>query len=467
MSNFIDDDEEASYSASQCLATIVATIEAIETCEDIILSMEPVLLPIINRVLTDNGSLTFEYLDSVVHFVSLFTYNSTGITVTMWSVCGPMLAGLHDWAIDYITEFMTPLLNFITKDPANFLAGSFRDRPFVLLMMDSLEKVFAEKESYSGKDYSAAATLLSALVTSCKVKGVELRPLLPQILGNTLNVLGYAKSLFVKTRLMEVILASFYYDAAYTFSILESAPFQKTTAVFTLLFELLKQMERDFTMRLVVLSFTAILQLPPASMPEIVRGNGQGLFQQCIRELVLIEEVAKERAEKAARGEDSDYEDDEDDDFDDDFDDEIRDEDEDGPKAFDDTDAKQAAINRAKKLYVPEDGYGEDEDCLNAEDEDYREMLENCDKEDRVKRELYRAGEPVDDDEDDDDFEYTSEIENFDVTKIFFEAVTALGAQDAQLVANLQGSLDSEDQQRLQELFSAVQQRVAAAPSAV
>ena len=36
-------------------------------------------------------------------------------------------------------------------------------------------------------------------------------------------------------------------------------------------------------------------------------------------------------------------------------------------------------------------GYGEEEDCENAEDEDYRAMLEELDREERVKRQVFKA----------------------------------------------------------------------------
>ena len=54
-------------------------------------------------------------------------------------------------------------------------------------------------------------------------------------------------------------------------------------------------------------------------------------------------------------------------------------------KADDEDEGVDNPLKGAKKsikdLEVPEGGYGEDEDCLNAEDEDYRTMLETLEKE--------------------------------------------------------------------------------------
>lgn len=457
------DDEEATWNASQALSTIASTIEAVETRDDLLLQMEPILLPVMLKVLTDqNGMLSFEYIDSVVHFIGLFTYSSAGISPAMWSLCGPLLSALNTWAIDYITDFLTPLLNYITKDPMTFVVGQYGDKTFLDIFFDTVVKILQEKESYNGRDHAAAAMLTSAFIVSAKVKNVSgLSAMMPQILALALNTLGTAKAKYVKVRLVEIVLASFYYDAGMTLAILESAAFQKTAAFFTLLFELLKEMERDFSMRITVLAFSSLLVLPVDSLPEIVRSNAPAMFQQSIRELVLIEEVKEENdrkeAERAAKGDDSeDDDDDDDDDFGGDFDDDDLNDDD-----FDDADAQQAAVNRAKKLYVPDDGYGEDDDCVNCEDEEYRQLLEETDKEERVKRELYRAGEPVDDEDNDDDFDYTSEIELMDITGEFLGTFTMLQQQNPALVAQLQSVLDAEDHERVQQLFAKVQMRQA------
>jgi hypothetical protein len=70
-------------------------------------------------------------------------------------------------------------------------------------------------------------------------------------------------------------------------------------------------MEHDSTQRLIVLSLSSLLALPVTSLPEEARKNVQSMFQQIIRELVLIEEQ-KEKDDNAVEGEEDD---DDDDDF--------------------------------------------------------------------------------------------------------------------------------------------------------
>jgi hypothetical protein len=67
------------------------------------------------------GDDLYEYIDSAVHMISGFTYYCDEISPAMWSLCGPLLHVLSDWAIDYVKEIMVPILNFICKVPLTLL----------------------------------------------------------------------------------------------------------------------------------------------------------------------------------------------------------------------------------------------------------------------------------------------------------------------------------------------------------
>jgi len=470
------DDDEATFNAVQCLDTVDSVLEAVQEKPEVLAGLEPIVQPMIRKLLLEGDDL-YEYIDSAVHLISIFTYYAEGISVHMWSLCGPLLAVLEDWAIDYIAEIMAPLLNFMTKDMANFLQGGYEGRPFVVMVLDIVDKIFNHDESYKGKDSGCAATLLTCLITSCK-EAQAIHQFLPQIITMTLTKLKDAISPSQRTRFLEVIMACLYYNVEATLSVLNSDPVVPP-ALFGLLFDSLKGMDRDFSQRLVVLSFSALLSAPPAILPEILRNNFPAMFQQIIRELVLIETEANRE-----RGDDEDDEDDhgdyggfdegdEDDDIlgvdgsDDDEEEGEGDEDEDDDSE-DEKDPAKAAMRRAKALYVPEGGYDEDEDCLNAEDESYREALEAMGKAAEGKRDKYSGGELIGDDDDEsmEDFSFTSPIENMNVIQHFLDTMTLLQQRDGgALTTSLQAGLDGDDKQRLQELIATAAQR-AAAPTA-
>ncbi len=92
------------------------------------------------------GDELYEYIDSAVHMISGFTYYADTISPHMWSLCGPLLLVLHDWAIDYIKEIMVPILNFMCKDVTSFLQGSHQGEPYVIMLFNIATKVFGSDE---------------------------------------------------------------------------------------------------------------------------------------------------------------------------------------------------------------------------------------------------------------------------------------------------------------------------------
>ncbi len=101
--------------------------------------------------------------------MSYLTYYSDSVSQSMWSLCGPLLQALFDWAIDYISEIMVPILNYISKvravncchvavienmfcsphyfqDSATFLQISHNGQPLAILLLTIIEKTFQNDE---------------------------------------------------------------------------------------------------------------------------------------------------------------------------------------------------------------------------------------------------------------------------------------------------------------------------------
>ena len=83
------------------------------------------------------------------------------------------------------------------------------------------------------------------------------------------------------------------------------------------------------------------------------------MFRQVITELTLL------KAEEAARHRSSDDDDDDDDDGDDD----------DGDDNGDGETAHSKDLLKFGRYSIPDNGYDEDEDCINAEDEEYLQYV--------------------------------------------------------------------------------------------
>lgn len=490
------DDEEAAYNATQCLDTIDEIIRSLEEDSDTLKIIEPFVQPLLLKLLS-NCDGCFEFLDTAVHILTIYTYYDDGISPGIWAVSGPLITALDEAALDYVSEIMVPILNYINQGVDIFIRATFEGKLIVHTLLNALQKVFECEEGYSGRDYNSVSNILSCLIITAKGKdNGEVSQYIPTILNMVLEKLTTVKLKQAKIRLLEVIMGSFYYNPAFTLQILSQNQSQNVVAklasltnkpiqeyqanqsvvaiifYFNILFDLLKDMDRDFTQRLIVLSFLGLLSLPFNSLPEMIRLNLPSMFQQTLREIVMIEEEDKRQQELDENGED-DGEDDDYDDEEDDGDDtnwkanrkdtSLREID-DVEEPFDDSDPVQASKNRSKRLEVPEGGYDENDDCINAEDEEYRQMLEDLDKEEKVKRQVFMSGEPIND-EDDDDFIYTSPIENIRMAQYFINTLNAIGSQysdpqqSTSFMTYLQQNLTQEDHQRFNEIIQLANQQ--------
>lgn len=236
--------------------------------------------------------------------------------------------------------------------------------------------------------------------------------LFPNMLSLISSVFGKAQMKSTKIRMMEVILAMFYFNAEVTLQLL--IQLNSVDFVFKSLFDLIGDMDRIYTERLIVLSFTNILSLPPQSLPPIIASNALAMFKQAIREIELIDLDEKDSKENRKRH--IAY----------DGDDEYIDED-DGSMCSDDDDDNDCnpsgGNHREAKIKhgvdMPEGGFDEDTDCVNAEDEEYYNALERMTREERVRHEL---GEDIDDEElDNEAYIFTSPIEVLDNAIYFLD----------------------------------------------
>lgn len=294
----------------------------------------------------------------------------------------------------------------------------------------------------STREVKAAAALTTCLIECCH--GL-IDPLIPSFLNLMLEAIKGTGSNSTQIKLLEISMAMIHYNTPLLLSILAANP-AAGEALFNMLFAKLPEMEETSTQRLIVVSFCSLLSVPSSSLPPVVRNNLQSVFTQIIRELVMIQE-------EEANGKDgSDGSDDgsDDDDMDDDA--------EDGEE--EEEDDKREGLKRIAALHIPEDGYDEDDDCVNAEDEEYLKILAEMDGDSKARRRVYRDGELVDgedDDSDDDDYDgatYTSPVDAMDVGLHFRQVLAAASQREPQVFVELKRALTAEDKERLSELLA-------------
>lgn len=449
-------DDEAEFMATQCLDTITAVMSAVQEDPNAITLLEPILLPVIHSLLT-NADECFAYIEQVIEMLSYFTFYGEPISPATWEFCGLLIESANDWAFDYLSEIFAPISNFVTRGISVFICAQYKEKSMVLMLLELLSKALTCDLGEYELEPKLAMSMLSAFVMTCKsIQSTNpINDLIPHLLAMIVPRLSLCKTKGLKIKLLEVIMSCFYYDAPYTMLLFGSSDPTTVEVVWSMLFDLLTDMHKPVSRRLIVLSFCNILLLPANSLPVVLQNNFQPMLQQVIRELVFIEEEVDEEEEEedasaaAGRAFGGDGTDDEIDEVDDDN------EEEDG-----DEDKEESVFQDAYN--IPEGGFGEDEDVVNVEDENYKLALDKVEKETRVKEELRRAGTVLQDDdeeEDEDELIFTTPVETLDCVLYFLDALQALNDKDPQLAMTLRSQLDHSDEISLQQFIDSAQER--------
>lgn len=106
------EDDEAAFSASQCLDTISAVLEASKDRPEQIREIERLILPLIHGLITEES---VEYIDNICDIMGYLTYYTPAMGPELYTIFGYLLDILQSWAADYIVEMSPSIFNFIAQ----------------------------------------------------------------------------------------------------------------------------------------------------------------------------------------------------------------------------------------------------------------------------------------------------------------------------------------------------------------
>jgi hypothetical protein len=107
-----EDDDEAAFSATQCLDTVSSVLEVVFEKPPIIAEMERLLVPLILKLLHEE---TVEYIENICDVLGYLTYSNASSSPLLWSTLGPLMVALQSWCSDYIVEISPSVMNFISQ----------------------------------------------------------------------------------------------------------------------------------------------------------------------------------------------------------------------------------------------------------------------------------------------------------------------------------------------------------------
>ncbi|KAI4338873.1 hypothetical protein MLD38_023880 [Melastoma candidum] len=397
-------DDPGALAAVGCLRAISTILESVNRLPHLFVQVEPTLLPIMRKMLTTDGQEVFE---EVLEIVSYMTFYAPTITMDMWSLWPLMMEALAEWAIDFFSNILVPLDNYISRGTQHYL--SCKDPDYQQSLWNMLSSVMSDKNLEDG-DIESAPKLIEVVLQNCRG---HVDHWVEPYLRITVERLRRAEKPYLKCLLMQVIANALYYNVGLTLSILQKLGV--ASEVFAVWFQMLQQAKksgqmanfrREHDKKVCCLGLTSLLALPADHLPEDALGR---VFRATLDLLVKY----KDQVAEAAKEE----------------------------EAEDD---------------VEMDGFPTDDEDEEEADGSDREMGvngEDGDEADSIKFQklaaqarAFRQNDEDDDDDDDDEYsddeEMQSPIDDVDPFIFFVDMVKAMQASNPMRFQNLTQTLD-------------------------
>ncbi|KAI7748981.1 hypothetical protein M8C21_033898 [Ambrosia artemisiifolia] len=372
----VEADDPGALAAVGCLRAISTILESVSRLPHLFAHVEPTLLPIMRRMLTTDGQEVFE---EVLEIVSYMTFFSPTISMDMWSLWPLLMEALAEWAIDFFSNILVPLDNYISRSKVHYV--TCKEPDYQQSLWNMLSNVMNDK-NLEDTDIDPAPKLIAVVLQNCRG---QIDQWVEPYIRITVERLHRTERPFLKCLLMQVIADALYYNPSLTLNILQKLGV--ATEIFNLWFQMLQQTKKNGTRvnfkrendkKVCCLGLTSLLSLSADQLPLEAL---ERVFKAILGLLVAYKDQLAEAEKKGP-------EDDDDIDNDDDMDDGLQTDDDDvsdREMGLDDEDGDEVNSSRLQKLGAQErvfrstDDYDYDSDDGFSDDEDFQSPIDDVD----------------------------------------------------------------------------------------
>merc|ERR1719351_517796 len=206
-----DQGDEKAITAMGLLNTMETILTVMEDKEEVHAELEPIVLQAVRHIFSNS---IMEFYEEALSLTCDLT--TTKISDNMWEVLADIYNVFERDGLDYFTDMMPALHNYVTVDTDRFL--SRREYPMALFNMS--KKLLLDADP--GEDPEChAAKLLEVIILQCKGKNID--ELIPQFLDVVFTRLNREiKTSELRTMCLQVAIAAMYYDAPLFFNTLQN-----------------------------------------------------------------------------------------------------------------------------------------------------------------------------------------------------------------------------------------------------
>nr|XP_017226651.1 PREDICTED: importin beta-like SAD2 isoform X2 [Daucus carota subsp. sativus] len=227
-------DDPGALAAVGCLRAISTILESVSSLPQLFVSIEPTLLPIMRRMLTTDGQEVFE---EVLEIVSYMTFYSPTISMDMWTLWPLLMEALSDWAIDFFSNILVPLDNFISRGTMHYL--TCKEPDYQQSLWNVISTIMVDK-NMEDNDIEPAPKLIEVVFQNCRER---VDHWVEPYIRITVERLRRTEGAYLKCLLIQVIANALYYNASLTLNILQKLGV--ATEIFNHWFQMLQQTKRS------------------------------------------------------------------------------------------------------------------------------------------------------------------------------------------------------------------------------
>ncbi|KAL8157667.1 hypothetical protein AgCh_002392 [Apium graveolens] len=296
-----DADDPGALAAVGCLRAISTILESVSSLPQLFVNIEPTLLPIMRRMLTTDGQEVFE---EVLEILSYMTFYSPTLSMEMWTLWPLLMEALSDWAIDYFSNILVPLDNFISRGTAHYL--TCKEPDYQQSLWNVISVIMVDK-NMEDNDIEPAPKLIEVVFQNCRER---VDHWIEPYIRITVDRLRRTEGAYLKCLLMQVIANALYYNASLTLNILQKLGV--ATEIFNHWFQMLQQtkksgvrvnFKREHDKKVCCLGLTALIPLPVDQLPVEAL---QRVFKATLDLLVAYKDQVAEAAKEAEAEHDDD-----------------------------------------------------------------------------------------------------------------------------------------------------------------
>lgn len=305
-----DEDDKIS-AAMAILSTIDTVLTMMDEQKEVIAKLEPIVVTIILTIFDRQISELYEEATTL-----LSTITADNVSTEAWRCFQTLYLVFNRDGADYFTDMMSPIHNYITVDPQNFV----RSRDNIAAIFDMCRTIMNDPQGNEETE-SYAAKLLEIVILQFRNQIDDCVPPIIELAITRLRREVATSEL--RTLLIQIVIASFYSNHQLLFDIFDKLEQQSSQPQYTLFDSFIKQWFKDVDellglhdRKMSIIGISILISLPRDKRPPIVEEISSKIIPTV---LGLYEKLKIAYTKKAVSSDsDSETEDDEENEYSDD-----------------------------------------------------------------------------------------------------------------------------------------------------